>query len=63
MLADLLAQLSDEQIDALFTVSRVVLRSLDPERLDPEPGTVAEWADAFKRKRADIAERRCEETS
>ena len=59
-LADLLSQLSDDQIRALFEVSRVTLRLRDPGEPDSGFSTVEEWTDAFKRKRAEIVERRCE---
>jgi hypothetical protein len=58
-LAGLLAQLSDAQLRDLFEVARVNLRLRSPE--DPSSGnaTVEEWVDAFKVKRAQIAERHC----
>jgi hypothetical protein len=58
-LAGLLAQLSDDQIAALFDVSRVTLRLRDPEHIRSGFGTVAEWVDVFKRKRAELVDRRC----
>lgn len=58
-LAGLLAQLSDDQITALFEVSRVTLRLRDPEDVRSGFATVAEWVSVFKRKRAEIVDRRC----
>ena len=50
-LADLLAQLSDAQIQDLFEVARVTQR---------DPGaTLADWVRAFKAKRDEIANRHC----
>ena len=57
-LADLLSQLSDDQIRALFEVSRVTLRLREPGKPQSGFSTVEEWADAFKRKRAEIVEKR-----
>lgn len=58
-LADLLVQLTDDQIRDLFEVARVNLRLRNPG--DPSSGfaTIDEWVDAFKDKRAQIVERRC----
>jgi hypothetical protein len=58
-LAGLLAQLSDDQITALFEVSRVTLRLRDPENVHSGFATVAEWVRVFKGKRAEILDRRC----
>jgi hypothetical protein len=58
-LADLLMQLSDDQISALFEVARVNLRLRDPGKAKSGLATVDEWVDVFKRKRAEIVERRC----
>jgi hypothetical protein len=58
-LAGLLMQLSDDQIRALFEVSRVTLRLRDPAKAKSGFATVEEWTDVFKRKRAEIVERRC----
>jgi hypothetical protein len=58
-LADLLSQLSDDQIVALFDVSRVALRLRDPQKPASGLSTVAEWADVFRRKRAEIVDKRC----
>jgi hypothetical protein len=51
-LADLLVQLSDAQIQDLFEVARVTQRD--------SGATVADWVRAFKAKRDEIANRRCE---
>ncbi len=59
-LSDLLARLSDRQLHDLFSVARVDKRSRHPGSDEP-PATVDEWVDAFKRKRAEIATRRCPE--
>ncbi len=58
-LADLLTQLSDAQIAALFEVARVDLRLRDPGKTSSGLSTVQEWVDVFKRKRAEIVNRRC----
>jgi hypothetical protein len=59
-LAGLLAQISDGQIHDLFEVARVELRLRSPEHVDSGFATVDEWADAFREKRRQIVERRCE---
>jgi hypothetical protein len=58
-LAGLMMQLSDKQLEDLFTVARVQLRPRAPE--DGRSGfpTVQEWVDTFKAKRAEIAQRTC----
>lgn len=58
-LAGLLTQLSDDQITALFEVSRVTLRLRDPEDVRSGFATVAEWVSVFKRKRTEIVDTRC----
>lgn len=58
-LAGLLMQLSDDQIRAVFEVSRVTLRLRDPAKAKSGFATVEEWTDVFKRKRAEIADRKC----
>jgi hypothetical protein len=58
-LSDLLRQLSDDQIRALFEVARVNLRLRDPSKARSGMATVDEWTEVFKRKRAEIAEHRC----
>jgi hypothetical protein len=54
-LSDLLMQLSDAQLRALFDVARFAERKEGDHR---SPG-VDEWVDAFKKKRAEIADRTC----
>lgn len=62
LLSNLLLQLSDRQLTDLFETARVKHRSSDPSD-DPEkegdPAKVKDWVEAFKAKRAQIAERRC----
>ena len=57
-LADLLVQLSDQQLHDLFEVARVDRRSRRPDSTDP-PATVEEWLAAFKHKRDEIVNKRC----
>ena len=54
-LSSLLAQLSDRQLLDLFTVARIDRR--DGRGVEAESS--AEWVDAFRRKRQEIANRRC----
>jgi hypothetical protein len=58
-LADLLMQLSDLQIHQLFEAARVQLRLRSPGDAFSGFATIDEWADAFKQKRSQIADRRC----
>ena len=58
-LTGLLMQLSDAQLHDLFAAARVNLRTRDPKNGRSGFATVGEWVDAFKQKRAEIAERRC----
>jgi membrane-associated phospholipid phosphatase len=66
-LADLLVQLSDSQIRALFEAARADLRSLDVRGVsdrdtgstEPNP-SVDDWVTAFKAKRREIVDRRCD---
>jgi len=58
-LAGLLTQLTDRQLHDLFDVARVELRSRKPGSSEP-PATVDEWVTAFKLKRDEIANRRCD---
>ena len=60
-LADLLVQLSDEQIHDLFEVARVERRQPKPGQSWPEAASVAQWAQAFKRKRDEIVHHSCPE--
>jgi hypothetical protein len=54
-LSDLLMQLSDGQLRALFDVARFSQRTEGDHR----PTSVDEWVDAFKKKRNEIASRTC----
>jgi hypothetical protein len=54
-LSGLLMQLSDAQLRALFDVARFAER----KEGDRRPGSVAEWVEAFKNKRDEIASRTC----
>jgi len=58
-LADLLQQLTDEQIHDLFEVARVSLRLREPGNAKSGFSTVDEWVAAFKEKRAEIVNRTC----
>ena len=60
-LADLLTQLSDEQLRGMFEAARVQLRPREPQRAESGFPTVDEWVGAFKDKRRQIVERRCGE--
>jgi hypothetical protein len=54
-LSDLLMQLSDAQLRALFDVARFAER----KEGDRQPATVDQWIGAFKEKRGEIASRIC----
>jgi hypothetical protein len=59
-LADLLVQLTDQQLHDLFDVARVTLRSRRPDGSVAAAGaTVDEWVAAFKHKRTDIVMNHC----
>jgi hypothetical protein len=58
-LANLLSQLSDEQIRDMFDVARVQLRPRAPSKGRSGFPTVDEWLNAFKQKRAQIVDHRC----
>jgi len=59
-LADLLVQLTDDQLTKLFEVARVDARSRDSHADSTLPGaTAAEWVGAFKHKRDEIVTNRC----
>jgi hypothetical protein len=58
-LADLLVQLTDQQLHDLFEVARVDRRSRDPSHPGLRPATVDEWVTAFERKRDEIVNHRC----
>jgi len=55
-LADLLLQLSDDQLRDLFQVARFEDRSTNPNR---PTATVDQWVAAFKKKRGEIANLTC----
>jgi hypothetical protein len=57
-LADLLLQLTDQQLHDLFEVARVDQRSRRPNSAEP-PATVDEWVTVFKHKRDEIVSTRC----
>jgi hypothetical protein len=57
-LAELLTQLSDQQIHDLFESAHVERRSRKPNSAEP-PASVDEWVAAFQQKRADITSTRC----
>ena len=62
-LANLLGQLRDAQLRDLFGVARVELRSETPDSHEGgHTGSVDDWVSAFKKKRQEIADRRCEAT-
>jgi hypothetical protein len=58
-LADLLLQLSDQQLRDMFEAARVHLRPRAPESGRSGFPPIDEWVAAFKEKRAQIVERRC----
>jgi hypothetical protein len=58
-LADLLVQLSDQQLRNMFEVARIDHRSRKPGTEAP-PASVDEWVTAFKTKRDEIVSNRCE---
>lgn len=62
-LANLLMQLSDEQLRDMFEAARIHLRPREPENggVTGFP-TIDEWVAAFKQKRAEIVDRRCSAT-
>jgi hypothetical protein len=57
-LADLLIQLTDEQLHDLFAVARVDQRSRKPDSNEP-PASIDEWVAAFKHKRDAIVTNHC----
>jgi hypothetical protein len=57
-LADLLVQLSDQQLHDVFSVAHAELRSRNPKDGGP-PATVDEWVAAFKQKRDEVVRARC----
>ena len=58
-LANLLMQLSDQQLQDLFDVARVRYRLRSPGKVDSGFATGADWVEAFKAKRQQIVERQC----
>jgi hypothetical protein len=58
-LAKLIMQLSDKQLEDLFTVARVQLRPRWPDNGRSGFPTIQEWVNAFKAKRAEIVQRTC----
>jgi hypothetical protein len=58
-LADLLVQLSDDQIRDLFEVARVERRQPKAGQDWPQAASVSRWVEAFKRKRAEIVNVTC----
>ena len=60
-LARLLGQLSDGQIRDLFDVARFSLRPADPSADHARSASIAAWVGAFKQKRNEIEDRRCDE--
>ena len=61
-LADLLVQLSDDQLREMFEAARVQLRLRNPANLSSGFPTADEWIAAFKTKRDQIVSRRCSTT-
>lgn len=58
-LADLLGNLSDNQLRDLFEVSRANLRLRSPTNPKSGVASIDDWVDVFKRKREEITSRRC----
>jgi len=58
-LADLLVQLTDQQIHDLFEVARVERRQPKPGQDWPQAASVSRWVEEFKRKRAEIVNLTC----
>lgn len=58
-LASLVGQLTDAQLRDLFGVARVVNRTRAPDTENSPRATVDDWVNAFKQKRAAIANQRC----
>jgi hypothetical protein len=58
-LADLLVQLTDQQVHDMFEVARVDHRSRKPDTENP-PASIDEWVKTFKTKRDEIVNNRCE---
>ena len=62
LLGGLLLQLTDAQLQDLFDVSRVQLRPRSPDRRPSAAASVEQWVDAFKQKRDEVVNRRCDST-
>lgn len=58
-LADRLSQLSDQQLRDLFEAAGIGARSRKPGSVESS-ASVVEWVAAFKRKRDEVANRRCD---
>jgi hypothetical protein len=58
-LADLLAQLSDEQLAGMFRAARVTVRPRQPASGPSGFPDVSEWVQAFRVKQAQIANHQC----
>ena len=56
----MLTQLTDQQIDDMFDTARFYLRPRAPGSSDSVSATVPEWREAFKSKRDEIVNRRCD---
>ena len=61
-LADLLVQLSDQQLHGMFEAARVHLRLRNPTDISSGFATPDDWVAAFKAKRDQIVSRRCSST-
>jgi hypothetical protein len=59
LLADLLTQLTDQQLKEMFEAARVHLRPRAPENGRSGFSTADEWVAAFKQKRVEITEHSC----
>jgi hypothetical protein len=58
-LAALLTQLTDRQLEDLFTIARVTRRENPSTQSDREQETLEDWIETFQNKRAQIIQRRC----
>jgi hypothetical protein len=58
-LADLLVQLTDDQIRGLFEVSSLADRAWHHPEHDDRNGTIDQWVQAFKAKRDQLVSRKC----
>jgi hypothetical protein len=59
LLANLLEQLSDQQLHDMFAAARIDLRKRAPESGQPDLSSIDEWVDAFKQKRSEIVDHHC----